>query len=162
VTYPGEGHRLQSGQQLTMEESGVHMTSLIKKSPVTPNTMSHGDATLTIISLLNDYRHWDDHMPLPYGYQPSSPFRSSLHVPPRGPPRNEFEGQQQNSSSSVHFRDFSDAVHREIQRVSLTVSLFLSRSLQPGKIIFGAEIICVTLIRCYRVISAVIFRYKLL
>jgi hypothetical protein len=76
-------------------------------------------------ALLHDYRCWDGRMPLPYGYQPLSPYRSLLHVPRRGPPRNESEGLQQTSSSSVHFRDFSDAVQREIQRVSLNNSFIL-------------------------------------
>jgi hypothetical protein len=72
---------------------------------------------------LHDNSRWDEHTPLLYDYQPSSPFRSSLHVPPRRPPRDEFEGRQQTSMSSIHFQDFNafrDAVQREIQRVSLS------------------------------------------
>jgi hypothetical protein len=54
-------------------------------------------------------------------FRPSSvgPYTSSLHVP-REPPINDYQGPQQTSSSSIHFRDFnalSDAVQRVIQRV---------------------------------------------
>jgi hypothetical protein len=28
-------------------------------------------------------RRFEEHAPLPYGHQPSSPYRSSLYVPPR-------------------------------------------------------------------------------
>jgi hypothetical protein len=56
---------------------------------------------------LHDDRSWDDHTPLPYNHQPSSPFRSLLHVPPRGPVKDAFEGHQQASMSGLHFQDFS-------------------------------------------------------
>jgi hypothetical protein len=36
-----------------MEESGIHAMILTSKSPVTPNTMSRGDATLTDTPLLS-------------------------------------------------------------------------------------------------------------
>jgi hypothetical protein len=69
-----------------------------------------------------DFRRWDGHMPLQYGHHPSSPYTSSLHVPPREPPRNDFQGPQQTSSSSIHFRDFH------------TFSDFCSTSRPTGKI----------------------------
>jgi hypothetical protein len=109
ATYPGEGHGGDwcpcepYGQDAQYDETSWRRDSYNHPAP------------------LHDFRRCESHMPLPYGYQLSSPYRSSLHVPPREPPRNEYEGLQQTSSSSVHFLDFSafsDAVQREIQRVS--------------------------------------------
>jgi hypothetical protein len=71
----------------------------------------------------HDDRRWDEHTPLLYNYQPSSPFQSLLHMPLRGLSKDAFEGRQQASTSGLHFQDFSafrDAVQQEIQRVSLS------------------------------------------
>jgi hypothetical protein len=68
-------------------------------------------------------RRWDEHAPLPYNYQSSSPYRTSLYVTPRGPARDAFDGRHQ-ASSMGNFQDFGafqDAVQRKIQRVSLLV-----------------------------------------
>jgi hypothetical protein len=56
-------------------------------------------------------RRFEEHTPLRYGYQPLSPYRSSLYVPPR----------HQRASFLDIFKDvnaFQDVIRREVNKVS--------------------------------------------
>jgi hypothetical protein len=69
-------------------------------------------------------RHFEDNASIPYGYQPSSPYRSSLYVAPR----------RQCVSLKDAFEDvstFKDAFRREFNKVSYFVFLWIKIRLKP-------------------------------
>jgi hypothetical protein len=117
-TYPGKGHGRDWHPCEPYRQDAQYDKTLWSES-WRRNSYNHP-------APLHDFRCWESHMPLPYSYQPLSPYRSSLHVPPREPPRNKYEGLQQTSSSSIHFLDFSafsDAVQRELYRSIIVTNM---------------------------------------
>jgi hypothetical protein len=132
ATFPGEGHAGEWRPHDPYAQDAQYETSWSEQWR--SDSYNHP-------APLHDFRPWDGHMPLPYGHQPSSPYTSLLHVPPREPPRNDFEGLQQSLSSSIHFQDFnafSDAVQRVVQRVSLNSYFILITLPVTGEHNFGA------------------------
>jgi hypothetical protein len=110
ATYPGEGHEENWHPQDPYGQDPQYEKSW--------NDQWRSDSYMHPAPQ-QDFMRWDGHMPLPYSHHPSNPYTSSLHVS-REPPRNDYQGPQQASSASFHFRDFQMwlASHqRGIQRV---------------------------------------------
>jgi hypothetical protein len=96
-TFPGEKHRPSAW-------SGVNHGGEWRPRNDPYDQQFDGDAQYVDSWIRNSYRRpaplhndrrWDEHTPLPYNYQPFIPFRSSMHMPPRGPTRDAYEGGQQ-------------------------------------------------------------------
>jgi hypothetical protein len=67
---------------LTKETTGGS-TMVPMTVPMTTSMMTHGTVSHADMSCLTTKAHFEDNASILYGYQPSSPYRSSLYVPPR-------------------------------------------------------------------------------